>query len=60
MRQAAMHMNPGRQRAEHDGGRSPPMHSEAEMSGEIKVWLFVSVVPATFAAVIAALALLVR
>lgn len=60
MAQAAMHMNSRQQHAQHDGGRAPPTHSEAELSGEIKVGLFVSVVPVTFVAVIAAVAMLVR
>ena len=60
MAQAAMHMNSRPHEVRHDGGHAPHMHSEAELRGEIKVWLFVSAVPATFVAVIVALAVLVR
>ncbi len=60
MAQAVLHMNSRPHEVHHDGGHAPHVHSEAELRGEIKVWLFLSVVPATFAAVIAAMAFLVH
>ena len=60
MAQAVIHLNSRPHEARQDGGHAPHMHSEAELRGEIKVGLFLSVVPATFVAVITAIALLVH
>lgn len=60
MAQAATRMNSRLHEVHHDGGYAPQVHSEAELRGEIKVGLFVSAVPITFAAVITAIAFLVH
>jgi hypothetical protein len=44
----------------HPATKSPDRVVQADTPGELNVWLFVSVVPVTFAAVIVALAMIVH